>query len=468
MRQALKSRLSLIAAAALLSACAVQPPAREEAPFQTPAAFAAVPQAEAATPATAVPIWQAFSASEPLKALVQNTLANNLDLRAAAARVAQARALADAAGAAQLPTGGSGANAERARTPRQGGGHQTANNYSVSGFDLSWELDLWGGIAAGSRAAGLSAEATALQRDALRLSLAAEAIRLHLEAETLALRLQLARENLVVQRQVMQLIQARFEAGRTNALDRERAAALLANTEASVPALQRAACNARMALNVLQGQAPQAEGCDAPAQGLPEPLPRNLGAIPAPEQLLQRRPDVRAAELAAQAAGAGIQQAYANRWPKLTLSGGIGWSSSSASDLFKSASQGASLAAVLRWDWLDFGARKAEQTAAEAGYQAAVAQAQAAQLVALQETQAALVGLARVEEQVVAQRRASEAATRAQQLARARFEAGVADFLQLLDAERERLAAQDALIQTELGRATAVLGLHKALAGPLE
>lgn len=459
----MKPLLSLIAAAALLSACAVAPPAREAAPFQTPAAFAVVPATEGATPA----LWMAFSPSEPLQALVQTTLANNLDLRAAAARVAQARALADAAGAARLPGGGSGAGVERARTPQPGGGHATATGYAVSGFDLSWEIDLWGGVAAGSRVAGLNAEAIALQRDALRLSLAAEAIRLHLEAETLAYRLQLSRDSLAVQRQVMQLIQARFDAGRGTALDRERAAALLASTEASVPALERAACNARLALDVLQGRAPQAEGCNAPAAALPEPLPRNLGAIPAPERLLSRRPDVRAAELAAQAAGAAIQQAYANRWPTLTLSGGIGWSASSASELLKSASQSTSLAAALRWDWLDFGARKAEQTAAEAAFQAAVAQAQSAQLAALQDTQAALIGLARVEEQVVAQRRASEAATRAQQLARARFEAGIADFLQLLDAERERLAAQDALVQAELARSTALLALHKALAGPL-
>lgn len=461
----MKPVLSLIAAAALLSACATPPPAREPAPFATPAAFAALPAAEPSN--AAIALWDAFAPSEPLRELVQTTLAQNLDLRAAAGRVAQARALAEAAGAARLPQGGSGASAERTRTPQAGGGHATATGYAVSGFDLRWELDLWGRVAAGSRAAGLNAEAVAAQRDALRLSLAAEAIRLHLEAETLALRLQLARDNLVVQRQVMQLIQARVDAGRSTALDRERAEALLATTEASVPALQRAACNARLALDVLQGRAPQAEGCDAPARALPEPRPRDLGALPAPAQLLQRRPDVRAAELAAQAAGAAVQQAYANRWPTLTLSGGIGWSARNASELFKSASQAGSVAAALRWDWLDFGARRAEQRAAEGAFQAAVAAAQAAQLTALQDTQAALIGLARVEEQVVAQRRASEAATRAQALARARFEAGIADFLQLLDAERERLAAQDALVQTELARSTALLALHKALAGPL-
>jgi NodT family efflux transporter outer membrane factor (OMF) lipoprotein len=460
----MKAALTLIAAAALLVACTTPVAERQPAPFATPAQFAAAPQSEGATPA----LWQSFAPSEALQAVVQRTLANNLDLRAAAARLAQARALADAAGVARLPVGGSGASVARTRAPKDGGGHETSTGYAATGFDARWEVDLWGGIAAGSRSAALSAEASSLDRDALRLSLAAEAMRLHLEAEGLARRLQLARDTLGVQRQVMELIKARLDAGRGTALDSARAESLLATTEASVPALQRAACNARLALLVLQGQTPLAEGCDTAANDLPQPLPRNLGAIPAPEQLLARRPDVRAAELAAQAAGARIQQAYANRWPRLSLSGEVGWSAGSGSDLFKSGNLVSGVAAALRWDWLDFGARKAEQGAAEAGFQAAVAQAQAAQLAALQETQSALLGLARTEEQAIAQRRAAEASTRAQSIARARFEAGASDFLQLLDAERERLAAQDALIQVEVARATALLALHKALAGPLE
>lgn len=459
----MKRALSLIAAAALLSACA-SAPKPELAPLQPPAQFGAAPALQGATPA----LWRSFAPHEELQAVVQRTLDANLDLRAAASRLAQARALAQSADAQRWPVGGSQASAARTRSSAVDGGPQTGNRIGLSGFDARWELDLWGGIGAGARAASLNAESLAQQRDALRLSLAAEAMRLQLESQGLAARLQLARDTLTVQRQVMDLIKARLEAGRGTALDSARAEALLASTEASVPALQRAACNTRFALQVLQGQVPQAEGCDAANAPLPQPVAQNLGAIPAPEALLQRRPDVRAAELAAQAAGAGAQQAYANRWPRLSLSGNVGWSAAKGGELFETASRSAGLAAVLRWDWLDFGARKAEATAAEAGFQAAVAQAQAAQLAALQETQGALVGLARTEEQAVAQRRAAEASSKAQQLARARFEAGASDFLQLLDAERERLAAQDALIQVELARATALLALHKALAGPLE
>lgn len=460
----MKNTLLSGAALALLAACSTPLPERAAAPYATPAAFAAAPSAEGATP----PLWQSFSPSEPLQAVVRNTLANNLDLRAAAARLDQARALADAAGAARLPSAGSGGSAARTRTSAVDGGPRTGNRYGLVGFDARWEADLWGGVAAGARSAAQSAEASAAERDALRLSLAAEAIRLHLQAEALALRLQKARDTLGVQGQVDGLIRARFDAGRVNGLDKARAQALLAATEASVPALQRALCSTRMALQLLQGQAPQAAGCDAAGQSLPEPLPRSLGAIPSPEALLQRRPDVRAAELAAQAAGSRIQQAYANRWPKLNLTGDIGWSAAKTGDLFERASRSGSVAAALSWQWLDFGARKAEQTAAEAAYAAAVAQAQGTQLAALQETQDALLGLARVEEQVLAQRRATAASTEARKLALARFEAGVSDFLQLLDAERERLAAEDALVQAELDRATALLALHKALAGPLD
>jgi outer membrane protein TolC len=167
-------------------------------------------------------------------------------------------------------------------------------------------------------------------------------------------------------------------------------------------------------------------------------------------------------------ASAQLQQAVANRLPRLAFTGQLGWSAGKLGDLIKSGSLVSSLGGSLSWTWLDFGARKAEQTAAEAALEAALQEAQAVQLAALEETQSALQSLARIEEQVLAQRRAADASSRAQSLALVRFNAGISDFLPLLDAERERLSAQDRLIQTEVARAVGLLAVHKALAGPLE
>jgi NodT family efflux transporter outer membrane factor (OMF) lipoprotein len=461
-------KYSLFALAALLGGCALQPPAPKTEPLALPATLDAAPKALQLAPEVAAqPLWRAFAPHEPLQAVVQRTLANNRDLQVAAARLAQARALATAAGTALLPQGGSSVGASRIRSLKDGGGHSTSNVYSA-GFDARWEADLWGGIAAGSRAARLSAEQVAAQRDGLALSLAAEAMRLQLESQGLGQRLQLARDTLKVQQQVFGLIGQRVAAGRSTSLDEARAQALLASTEASVPELQRLLCNTQLRLQVLQGALPSSSACELALDPLPQPVPVALGALPSPERLLARRPDVRQLGFSEGIASAQLQQAIANRWPRLAFNGQLGWSAGKLSDLVQSSSLATSLGGSLSWSWLDFGARKAEQTAAEAGLEAAVLQAQAVQLAALEETQGALQGLARIEEQVLAQRRAADAAGKAQAIALARFNAGLSDFLPLLDAERERLSAQDRLIQTEVSRAVGLLAVHKALAGAVE
>jgi outer membrane protein TolC len=176
---------------------------------------------------------------------------------------------------------------------------------------------------------------------------------------------------------------------------------------------------------------------------------------------------VKAAAARAQAAASRAHVAWAARWPSLGLTGQIGWSAGRAGDLFKSGTQIHSLAAALNWNFLDFGARKAEETAARAGFDAAVAGAEQAQLVALQDAQGSLSTLRETELQATSQATAAEATQRARDLALKRYEAGVTDFYSLLNAEQERLAAQDALIQVQTGRATALLAVHKAFAARL-
>jgi outer membrane protein TolC len=159
--------------------------------------------------------------------------------------------------------------------------------------------------------------------------------------------------------------------------------------------------------------------------------------------------------------------AWAARWPSIGLTGQIGWSAARAGDLFKSATEIHSLGAALNWQFLDFGARKAEENAARAGYEAAVAGAEQAQLTALQDAQGSLSTLRETELQATAQATAAEATGRARDLALRRYEAGIADFYSLLTAEQERLAAQDALIQVQANRAIALLSVHKAFAARL-
>lgn len=460
---AIAARLTPFALAALVVGCAAPGLSQGPAPL-APEKFAQLPPSGNG----AATMTAAFVDSAQLQRVVDDVLANNRDLRAAAARLKQAEALADAAGARRLPSVGAGANASRQRAANDQGQYNNFNSYGVNAT-AAWEVDLWGRASATAQAAGYDAQGAALDRDAAQLSLAGTALNLQAQLIGLGHRLKLAKETLVVQNQLLDLVKARVGAGRNTALDQARAEALVAQTSASVPALRNAACLTRLQLDVLRGQPPA--DCDKadtdPLPAMPEPRLVSLGALPDPAGLLAARPDVKAANARAQAAAARAQVAWAARWPTLGLTGQIGWSAGKAGDLFKSGTQIHSLAAALNWNFLDFGARKAEETAARAGFDAAVAAAEQAQLTALQDAQGSLSTLRETELQAVAQAQAADATVRARDLAFKRYDAGVTDFYALLNAEQERLAAADALIQVQTGRATALLAVHKAFAAKL-
>jgi len=464
---AVAARLTLLAAAAVLAGCAA--PGLSQGPANlAPAQFAQLPAADATASAAPATMTAAFVDSTQLQRVVDDVLANNRDLRAAAARLKQAQALADAAGAQRLPSVGAGASASRQRAPNDAGQYVNYNAFSTTAT-AQWEVDLWGRASANAQAAGYDAQGSALDQDAARLSLAGTALTLQTQLIGLGHRLKLAQETLVVQNQLLDLVKARVGAGRGTAVDQARAEALVAQTSASVPALRNAACLTRLQLDVLRGQPPA--DCDKadsdPLPPMPEPRLISLGTLPDPGGLLAARPDVKAASVRAQAAASRAKVAWAARWPSLGLTGQIGWSAGSSGDLFKSASQIHSMAAALNWNFLDFGARAAEERAARAGFDAAVATAEQAQLTALQDAQGSLSTLRETEQQAVAQAAAAEATQRARDLAFKRYEAGVTDFYALLSAEQERLAAQDALIQVQTNRAASLLAVHKAFAARL-
>ncbi|MBV8037633.1 efflux transporter outer membrane subunit [Roseateles sp.] len=456
------ARLTPLALAALVGCAAPGlPPGPQN---LAPASFSQSPEAAPG----AAQMTRAFADSEPLQRIVDEVLANNRDLRVAAARLKQAEALADAAGARRLPSIDGNASASRQRGLDPQGALANFSSYSVAAT-ASWEVDLWGRASANAQATGYDAQGAALDRDAARLSLAGTALSLQAQLIGLGHRLALAKEALAVQGQLLEIVKARVGAGRGTALDLAHAEALVAQTSASVPALRNAACLTRLQLDLLRGQPPA--DCDKadsdPLPAMPEPRLISLGQLPDPAGLLAARPDVRAAAARAQAAAARAHVAWAARWPSLGLTGQIGWSALSASDLFKRATEIHGIAAALNWNFLDFGARKAEEGAARAGFDAAVAAAEQAQLTALQDAQGSLSTLRETELQATAQAAAAEATSRARELALKRYEAGVTDFYALLQAEQDRLTARDALIQVQTARAAALLGVHKAFAARL-
>lgn len=462
----MKARLIIgLVAAAALAACGTAPTVQAPKAPALPATFAQAPTGAAATEPAAA-FWRGFNDAE-LDTLVAEALQANTDVRIALARVQESRALLRQAGASDLPTIGATASAGRARVQTETFG-TTAGNSVGAGLQASWEIDLFyrGADEKDAARADLAAGEALVQ--ATRLAVAGDVARHYFELRGLQERLRVAQESLMTQREAMKLVQARLDAGRGTALDTERARALVLGTEAAVPALELQVVLARQRIAVLLGQVPSALDTRlAAAKPLPGMAAVPLAGIGSPEQLLRRRPDLIAAEQQAAAAAARVGEAHKSRFPKLTLAGALGVNAGRVADLGDSASFIYNLGAQLLVTLFDSGANQARVDAAAARNDAAVAVYDRAVLLALEDTEGALAGYTRTAQQAQALFGAAQAADKAAEIARGRFQAGVSDFLAVLDAERERLSARDRLVQAQAAAAVSVVGVYKALGGGL-
>jgi multidrug efflux system outer membrane protein len=446
--------------AASLGACAT-PPAPAPRTLAAPATFT---QAGATAAEPVAEFWRAFGDAE-LDALMRDALAANTDLRIAAARVAEARALALGTEGLGRPSLDATAGANRIRERDRDGNADTFNAVGA-GLAAKWEIDLFGRIAGEQRAASATLLASEALQRAAQVGVAAEVARNYFELRGLQEQLRVTRLDLGTQREALKLVQARLDVGRGTALDTERATVLVEGTAASLPALETALARTRMRLAVLTGAGPTALDVrlaeQRPLPGLP---PTPLAAIGSPQTLLARRPDVAAAEAQLRAAEARTGSARAALYPSLTLSGTLGLNAGRIGDLGDSASFAYNLGASLLYSLIDHGQRRAQVAAADARRDAALAQFDQAVLAALEETEGALVGFTRAQQRTEHLFTAAQAAEGAARIARARFEAGTIDFLALLDAERELLLARDRLAQGQTAAATSLVAVYRSLAG---
>jgi outer membrane protein, multidrug efflux system len=416
---------------------------------------------------TAEPIaqfWQLFNDSA-LNSLVELALKQNTDLRVAVARVNEARALAVGTDGLGRPTLGVGAGVSRSRTGDGSGSSSNVNNLNA-GLQASWELDLFGRISNEQRAAQALLMSSQAQQRAVQVSVVAEVARAYFELRGAQEQLRVASAALQTQTAALKIVDARLSVGRGTALDTERAKALVAATAAAVPALDAVKVRTLLRLATLTGVTPQAL---LPGLSEPKPLPAlpttALAQIGNPQSLLQRRPDVAAAEqqlLATQAQWGVAQSAL---FPKLTLAGSLGLNAGRLADVLEPSAFVFNLGASMLWTLIDNGQRQAQVGAAAARIDAAQASFDKAVLSALEDTEGALATYSRTQLQTDSLFTAATAANRAAQIARARFSAGVSDFFAVLDAEREVLAAQDRLAASQTQAATSLVGVYRALAG---
>ena len=451
--------------AVLLAGCSTAPTFE---PYKPALADAFVNRAEGMrSEAPAAQFWQRFDDAD-LDNLVARALQANADIRLAAANLREARALAGFSDAQLFPQVGVAAGSARVRGRNSNGQAETNDVYSA-GFDVSYELDLFGRVRDDRRAAAAGVRAGEAGLRATQLSIAAEVARNYFELRGLQEQLRVARAALETQRAALKIVEARQSSGRGTAFDTERARALVAGTEASVPALEAALIRTRYRLATLTGQTPTAlDATLAEQKPLPGMRGLDLKSIGSPDSLLARRPDVAVAFAQAEAAAARVGVARSALLPRITLGGTLGVNAGSVSDLGNSAAFAYNLGAQIVWSILDFGRVRAQIAAAGARNEAAIVGYERTVLTALEETEGALAAYTRSQQQADALMRAAVAAQKASDIARARFEAGVSDFFAVLDAERELLSARDRLAQSQTAAATSVVAVYKALGGGVD
>jgi len=409
--------------------------------------------------------WTGF-ADPMLNDLVQDALLHNRDLAAAAANLRAARAARRLAGFDQYPTvnlaGGYSKNLD-AQEQLPGVPFQEREfDIAQAGFDGLWELDLFGRVRRNVEAArGDVGASTATLQDA-RVSVIAEVTRDYFVLRGLQDQLALTTRNADNQMSTLTLTRNRLEAGRGNELDTSRAEAQWQTTLASIPSLEATIATTIYRLSVLTGRQPAALSERLTPVAVTPPLPP-LNAIGTPEQLLRRRPDVRVAERRLAAATARIGVAMGDLFPRVTMNGEIGYAAPSFGDFGQSGARFFSFGPSITWAAFDLGRVQARIGESKALTDAALATYQSAVLNALEDTEGALITYGRAQTRRQALQIAAAASDKAADLARKRFEGGLIDFLEVLDAERTSLSAELLLSQSRTDSATSLIAVYKAL-----
>lgn len=468
--------LVLLKATALslaLSACTVGPDfvrpdvAMPDAFIQSPpTATDGTPDAIAAANADPA-FWQGFGDPQ-LTALVEQALAANHDLRIALASYDRANALLRGSKFDYFPTVTAGAEGSDSRAsadqaPGVARGDRDGESYSA-GINASWELDLFGRIRRGVEAGRAETAASAADLAAAQVAIVGEVARTYFDLRGLQERLRVARDNADNQRETLRLVDARLDAGRGTGFDTARARAQLETTSARIPALEAQVAFDMHRLAVLVGKTPDALVAElTPARALPG-LPAKLDAG-TPGDLLRRRPDIAAAEQRLHAATARIGVATADLFPRFTLGGLIGSQAIDAGSLFERDSETRFIALGIDWSFLDIGRVRARIAAADADAEGALARYEQTVLLALEDTENALVRYARARSEDAHLERAAADSATAARLARVRFDAGAVDLFEVLDAERTQLQAQDAFAAARSRSAIGAVSLYTAMAG---
>lgn len=423
--------------------------------------------AQYSTAVSAAPFWRDLN-DPTLTRLIEEALRTSTDVDAAEARVTSARAARRVSSYDLGPTITAIGSATRQRSsiaqlPGLTSQLPQRNLYDV-GFDASWELDVFGRVNRTVNAYGTLATSAEHGLRDVQVSLAAEVARTYFELRGAEQQLAVARRNSENQRRTVSLTEDRLAAGRGTAFDTERAKSVLQLTLAAIPVIESQIAADRNRIATLVGRAAGTLPPEwLPAGELPS-LPDTVH-IGSPQQLVRRRPDVLSAERLVAAQSQFVGAAQSAYLPRLSFAASAGYAATTFDSLSRNGTSRIIAGPVLTWPLLDLGRVKARVDVAHAREDEARAQYSATVLRAIEETETSLVAYDRAHARLALLNEAVRASTRASELAQQRFEAGLTDFLQVLDAQRTQLDAENQLAQAHTAAATSLVAVYKAVGG---
>jgi outer membrane protein, multidrug efflux system len=480
----MKHRSSLLPSllAVALAGCSLAPPyerpaidmptAFKEAPPSSPVDAAGTTQWKAAQPADDVARgqwWRVFG-DDRLDALEDEAQASNQDLKAAAARVAQARALQQGARSQYFPQIGIGFGPTRERPSPASLGLE--DNAPTSAFTLwraqatvSYEADLFGRVTSAVNAATFTAQRSDALFYSVRLSLQADVAQGYFQIRELDAARALYSSTVSLRLQTLSLVQKRFDAGDISELDVARAKSEVAQAQSDLLGATRARATSEHALAILVGKAPADFSVpELPLQPVAVSIPPGL-----PSSLLERRPDIAAAERAMAATNARIGIARAAFFPDLSITGNLGFESAALGNLFNWSTRtflfGPLVGTILSMPIFDGGRRDADLANVRALYEEDVAGYRQTVLNAFREVEDNLADLRILADQIQAQNDAVRASTRASDLSHIQYREGSVSYLDVIDADRSVLQQQRAAVQLQGARARSAVGLIRAIGG---
>ncbi len=408
--------------------------------------------------------WWRIYGDPVLDGLQDRALSANQDLKAAIARVDQARAAARITESTLFPRLDLDPSEQRSRSSADLSGGQSVTMTTLRmPLDLSYEIDLWGRVRRSVESSTAQYEASQAEMQNVLLTLQADLARNYFNMRSLDAQLDLLRRTIELRNRNLQLVTSLFNNGQVGRLEVAQAETELANAQADTAALKRRRAATEHALAVLVGE---------PVSNFTLPLPPpNLDVRPPqiaaglPSSLLERRPDIAAAERRMIAANARIGMAEAAFFPAVNLTGSAGYASEELSRLFQWDNRTWSLGPFISLPVFDAGRNRAQLAQTEAAWQEAVASYRQQVLVAFREVEDALSDLRILAEQMEAQQRALTAARQAAELSGKRYRAGMVSYLEVVVSERTALVTELLANQVLEQHFQASVSLIKALGG---